>query len=175
MKRTWRALKSKPGVILILAALWAFSGGCSVVKPSRTIVQAVPDMAVGEGAESRGSQDKTPLEAPADIASEARTEASDAQGEAQPNGSKMPVVQVTPPTSDAGVTDTGKTSAAGKSLVEGESNPPGLIARSENAVTQTERDALYKALGFELDELIQLLDRLDNVQESDLNLDEFEE
>ena len=60
-------------------------------------------------------------------------------------------------------------------MVEGESNPPALISKSENAVTQTERDALYKALGFELDELIQLLDRLDNVQESDLNLDEFEE
>lgn len=151
-------------MLLILAALVAFSGGCSGLKPSRTIVEAVPDTAVGEGAESRGSQDKAPLEAPAD-----------APREAQPNGSEMPVAQGTPPTSDAGVTDTGKTSAAGKSVVEGESNPPALISKSENAVTQTERDALYKALGFELDELIQLLDRLDNVQESDLNLDEFEE
>ncbi|SCZ79822.1 hypothetical protein [Acidaminobacter hydrogenoformans] len=52
--------------------------------------------------------------------------------------------------------------------------PSSLIVKSENAVTEAERQALLSALNQELDTLIQLLDDLESVEDADLDLSGFE-
>lgn len=126
--------------------------GCSVFKPERTVVR---DAEAGQALENQvivEPEAETPVvKVSGDQASTVSTPAS---GE---------------------VADSG-TIGKDQSTVETASDTvPSLITKSENAVTESERIELFNTLGFELDELIRLLDSLDTVQESDLNLDEFEE
>lgn len=55
-----------------------------------------------------------------------------------------------------------------------EKAPSSLIAKSENAVTEADRLELLNALDQELDTLIQLLDDLESIEDSDLDLSGFE-
>lgn len=169
--------------------------GCSVFKPERTVVRDAeagqvqesqvivePEAAAAAESSIEGAQDSD------EPAGDAAPAASSNDGTGNTDSSTSGEEAETPVVKDSGdrasTVSTPDSSGAADSVTIGKDQAtletasdtvPSLITKSENAVTESERIELFNTLGFELDELIRLLDSLDTVQESDLNLDEFEE
>lgn len=189
MRRTYWLMVSLMVLVVSLGC------GCSVLKPERTVVR---DAEAGQALENQ-----VILEPEAATAAESSIEGAQASDE--PAGDVAPATSSndgtgntdsstsgdeaeTPVVKDSGdqasTASSPASSGAADSVTIGKDQTtvetasdtvPSLITKSENAVTEAERIELFNTIGFELDELIRLLDSLDTVQESDLNLDEFEE
>jgi hypothetical protein len=177
-------------LMLVAMLLVSLVSGCSVLKPDETIIRDAEKIQSVEG------QVNSPkLEAETDEHDSEGT-VNDADAEADGDASQTEAVSstdsapisssgkdVTPDAEGSGAAVTKVPAASGESTEEANDagtstvapSTPTLITKSENAVTEAERVELFNTIGFELDELIRLLDSLDTVQESDLNLDEFEE
>jgi len=169
--------------------------GCSVFRPEQTVVrdaeagkalenQVIVEPEAATAAESSIEGAQASDEPASDAAPEASSNDGTGSADSSTTGeeAETPVVKVsgdqastvsTPASGE--VADSGTIGKDQTTLETASDTVPSLITKSENAVTESERIELFNTLGFELDELIRLLDSLDTVQESDLNLDEFEE
>lgn len=186
-------------LMLVAMLLVSLFSGCSVFKPAETIVQDAEEVktleaqvdsedsitgAEAEGEDSDGTAKGDAANGMTDL-TEANSSAVETTVDQAPDaqistskGEGTPAASVGSGTIGSEGSDTGSDSAAEAN--DGGTSPvapsmPTLITKSENAVTEAERVELFNTIGFELEELIRLLDSLDTVQESDLNLDEFEE
>lgn len=186
-------------LMLVAMLLVSLVSGCSVFKPAETIVRDSEEVQAVEGQVSSPDLEADAYEHDGEDAvndADAEADGDATQTEAASSTDHTPIANapdvlisssekgVTPAAeegsdainsegSDTGADSTAEANDAGASTVA--PSTPTLITKSENAVTEAERVELFNTIGFELDELIRLLDSLDTVQESDLNLDEFEE
>jgi len=189
MRRTYWLMASLMVLVVSLGC------GCSVLKPERTVVreaeagqalenQVIVEPEAAETVESSIEGARASDEPASDAAPEAGSNDGTGNADSSTTGeeAETPVVKVsgdrastvsTPVSGE--VADSGTIGKDQATVETASDTVPSLITKSENAVTESERIELFNTLGFELDELIRLLDSLDTVQESDLNLDEFEE
>lgn len=179
-------------IALVAMLVMLLGTGCTAFKPAKTIIQDAEEVQILElQTESTVFETETEKSAGSDLAITPSNEADTTEADGLTDGasdqmqSEMPDQAI--PAAVSSSEGTGATSAPADvdavnsvevetaSTAKAETSTPTLITKSENAVTEAERIELFNTLGFELDELIRLLDSLDTVQESDLNLDEFEE
>lgn len=169
--------------------------GCSVFRPEQTVVRdaeagkALENQVIVEPKAAAAAESSVEgAQASDEPAGEAATDTSSANGTGDADSSTLGEEAQAPVVKDSGgnastastpasggVVDSGTIGKNQTTTVTASDAVPSLITKSENAVTEAERIELFNTLGFELDELIRLLDSLDTIQESDLNLDEFEE
>jgi hypothetical protein len=148
-------------ILLLVAALCS---GCGTIRQEKTTMTDAPEMST-----SPASVNQLPLEeyAPLEPTSEKNVD-----GETGTNSAAVD--------QDSLEVQPGVTLPSTKSASSTPASPPtqksaSLITKSENAVTETERFELLNTLKYQIDTLVELLDSMDLLQESELDLDSFEE